>query len=91
MISVSELKKQTKKKNKKKPHDSKVLFRWRQEHTLVLAHSLFLVWFPGISVGKEFACNAGDPGSMGCLRQPLQSLLPRPQFLKLSASYLITP
>ena len=82
MISLSELEKIT---------DSRVLFRWEQEHPLVLAHSMSLVQFPDTSVGKEFACSAGNPGSIGCLRQPFPSLLPRPQFLKLPASYLMTP
>ena len=27
------------------------------------------IGFPGISAGKEFACNAGDPGSIPGLRR----------------------
>ena len=36
-----------------------------------LLYTLFLFLFPGGSVGKESACNAGDPGSIpGLARSP---------------------
>ena len=43
-----------------------------QPTTVYVSHPVLSLGFPGSSVGKEFACNARDPGSILGREDPLE-------------------